>query len=124
MKSILAQEDGFDREIVVDDGSTDRLRKIAKGIIGGLANGKIIQQINSGPGVAAASMAVIKFVDGDDLLPPDCVLRMLPGLDLPNVAMVHGDGRLLNKLDDDISIDRLGRPSVFEVMEKTALLLH
>ncbi|PPR61906.1 MAG: putative glycosyltransferase EpsH [Alphaproteobacteria bacterium MarineAlpha3_Bin3] len=131
LKSILAQEGGFDREIiVVDDGSTDRSRKIAEGMIGGLANGKIIQQINSGPGVAqntgvaAASMAVIKFVDGDDLLPPDCVLRMLPGLDLPNVAMVHGDGRLLNKLDDDISIDRLGRPPVFEVMEKTALLFH
>ena len=108
LKSILAQEGGFDREIiVVDDGSTDRSRKIAEGMIGGLANGKIIQQINSDPGVAqntgvaAASMAVIKFVDGDDLLPPDCVLRMLPELDLPNVAMVHGDDRLLNKLDDD-----------------------
>ncbi|NQU56287.1 MAG: glycosyltransferase family 2 protein [Rhodospirillales bacterium] len=125
LKSILAQEGDFDREIiVVDDGSTDRSREIAESLIGGLANGKLIEQVNSGPGVAqntgvaAASMPVIKFVDGDDLLPPDCVLRMLPGLDLPNVMIVHGDGRVLNKSYDAICVDRKGKPPAFEVMDK------
>jgi hypothetical protein len=42
---------------------------------------------------------------------------MLPGLDLPGVALVHGDGQVLNDLNDDIRVDRQDKPPVFEVME-------
>ncbi len=124
LKSILAQEGDFEKEfIVVDDGSTDRSVEIARDLIGSLANGTVIEQPNSGPGVAqntgvaAANLPAIKFLDGDDLLPPDAVLRMLPGLDLPGVALVHGDGKVMDDLGADIRVDRQGRPPVFEVME-------
>ena len=87
LKSILAQEGDLEREfIVVDDGSSDRSVEIAEDLIGSLANGKVIQQSNGGPGkaqntgVAAATLPAIKFPDGDDLLPPDAVSHMLPGL--------------------------------------------
>ena len=53
LKSILAQEGDFEREfIVVDDGSSDRSVEIAEDLIGSLANGKVIQQSNGGPGKA------------------------------------------------------------------------
>lgn len=124
LKSILAQEGDLEREfIVVDDGSSDRSVEIAEDLIGSLANGKVIQQSNGGPGkaqntgVAAATLPAIKFLDGDDLLPPDAVSHMLPGLQLPGVALVHGDGRVLEKPDDDLRIDREGKPATFEVMK-------
>jgi glycosyltransferase involved in cell wall biosynthesis len=124
LKSVLAQEGDFQKEfIVVDDGSVDRSVEIARDLVSSLANGKVIEQPNSGPGVAqntgvdAATLPAIKFIDGDDLYPPDCALRMLPGLDLPGVDLVHGDGKVLDDLGDDIRVDRQGRPPVFEVMK-------
>ncbi|NQV85092.1 MAG: glycosyltransferase family 2 protein [Rhodospirillales bacterium] len=125
LNSVLAQEGDFEKEfIVVDDGSTDRSVEIARNLIGSLPNGRVIEQPNSGPGVAqntgadAATLPAIKFIDGDDLYPPDCALRMLPGLELPGVALVHGDGKVLDDLGNDIRIDRQGRPPVYQVMEK------
>ena len=119
LKSILAQEGDLEREfIVVDDGSSDRSVEIAEDLIGSLANGKVIQQSNGGSGkaqntgVAAATLLAIKFLDGDDLLPPDAVSHMLPGLQLPGVSLVHGDGRVLEKPDDDLRIDREGKPAI------------
>jgi len=125
LNSILAQDGDFEREfIVVDDGSTDRSVEIAEALIGSLANGQVLRQPNSGPGVAqntgvaAATLPAIKFLDGDDLLPPDAVLRMLPGLALPRVALVHGDGKVMDRLEDDLVVDRQGQPPAFEVMEQ------
>ena len=125
LKSILAQDGDFEREyIVIDDGSTDRSVEIAEDLIGSLANGRVIQQVNSGPGVAqntgvaAATLPAIKFLDGDDLLPPDAVSRMLPGLALPRVALVHGDGRGVEGLNAELRIDRKGAAPAFEVMEQ------
>ncbi len=124
LNSVLAQEGDFEKEfIVVDDGSSDRSVEIARDLVGSLPHGKVIEQPNSGPGVAqntgveAATLPAIKFVDGDDQYPPDCSLRMLPGLDLPGVGLVHGDGRNMNDFGDDIRVDRQGRPPVFEIME-------
>jgi glycosyltransferase involved in cell wall biosynthesis len=125
LKSILAQEGDFERKfIVVDDASTDRSVEITEDLIGSLANGRVIQQLNSGPGMAqntgvdAATLPAIKFLDGDDLLPPDAVLRMLPGLALPRVALVHGNGRVLEDMNAELGVDRKGATLVFEVMEK------
>ena len=124
LKSVLDQQGDFEKEfIVVDDGSSDRSVEIARDLVGSLANGKVIEQPNSGPGVAqntgvgASTLPAIKFIDGDDLYPPDCAMRMLPGLELPDVALVHGDGKVLQDLNDDIRVDREGKPPSFEVMD-------
>ena len=53
LKSVLAQEGDFQKEfIVVVDGSDDRSVEIARDLVGSLPNGKVIEQPNSGPGVA------------------------------------------------------------------------
>ena len=124
LKSVLAQEGGFEKEfIVVDDGSSDRSVEIARDLVDSLSNGKVIEQLNSGPGVAqntgvhASTLPAIKFIDGDDLYPPDCAMRMLPGLELPGVVLVHGDGKVLQDLNDDIRVDREGKPPAFEVKD-------
>ncbi len=124
LNSVLAQEGDFDKEfIVVDDGSSDRSVEIARDLVGSLPNGKVIEQPNNGPGVAqntgtdAATLPAIKFIDGDDLLPPDAVLRMLPGMALPRVVLIHGDGRVLENLNAELGIDRKGAAPAFEVME-------
>jgi glycosyltransferase involved in cell wall biosynthesis len=125
LKSILAQKGDFEREyIVVDDQSTDRSLEIAQDLIGVLPNGKVISQINTGPagaqnkGVSISSMPVLKFIDADDLYPPDCIERLLPGLDLPGVALVHGDGKVLESFNDQTSVDRMGEPPSFKVLDK------
>ena len=126
LKSVLAQEGGFEREfIVIENGSEDRSGEIADDLVGSLPNGRVIRLTpNRGPaiaqntGVEAAAMPAVKFLDGDDLLAPDCIERMLPGLDLPGVGLVHGNGKLLQDLNAELSIDRAGNPPRFEVMEK------
>jgi glycosyltransferase involved in cell wall biosynthesis len=124
LRSILAQEGDFKREyIVVDDESTDRSLEIAQDIIGVLPNGKVISQRNTGPagaqnkGVSFSSLPVLKFIDADDLYPPDCIKRLLPGLDFPGVALVHGDGKVLDSLSGKISIDRKGIAPSFKVVD-------
>ncbi|MBC8339991.1 MAG: glycosyltransferase family 2 protein [Alphaproteobacteria bacterium] len=126
LKSVLDQEGDFEREfIVIENGSEDRSGEIADDLVGSLPNGRVIRlNPNQGPaiaqntGVEAATMPAIKFLDGDDLLATDCILRMLPGLDLPGVGLVHGAGTLLEDLTADLNVDRAGKPPRFEVMEK------
>jgi glycosyltransferase involved in cell wall biosynthesis len=126
LNSVLAQDGDFEREfIVIENGSADRSGEIADDLVGGLPNGRVIRLTpNQGPaiaqntGVEVATMQAVKFLDGDDLLAPDCILRMLPGLDLPGVGLVHGAGALLEDLDADLGVDRAGNPPSFEVMEK------
>jgi len=126
LKSVLAQEGDFEREfIVIENGSGDRSGEIADDLVGTLDNGRVIRLTpNQGPAIAqntgaeAATMSAIKFLDGDDLLAPDCILRMLPGLDLAGVGLVHGAGALLKDSDAGLGVNRAGNPPRFEVMEK------
>ena len=99
LKSLLAQEGDFEREyIVVDDQSTDRSPEIAMDLVGRLPNGRVLRQSNAGPanaqdhGVRYATLPLLKFVDGDAALTPDCILRLLPAFETPGVAMVNGGG--------------------------------
>lgn len=125
LKSVLAQEGDFEREfIVIENGSEDRSGEIADDLVGTLVNGRVIRLMpNQGPAIAqntgaeAATLPAVKFLDGDDLLAPDCILRMLPGLDLAGVGLVHGVGALLADSDGDLDVDRLGNPPRFEVMK-------
>ena len=126
LKSVIAQEGDYDKEfIVIENGSEDRSGEIADDLVGTLPNGRVIRLMpNQGPAIAqntgaeAATMPAIKFLDGDDLLAPDCILRMLPGLNLPGVGLVHGAGALLEDLDSDLAVNRAGIPPRFNVMKK------
>jgi glycosyltransferase involved in cell wall biosynthesis len=125
LRCVLAQEGDFAKEIiVVDDGSTDRSLQIANDMVGALPNARVIHQQNTGPsvahnvGVKTARMRAVKFVDGDDLLPPDAAARMLPGLNIAGVGLVHGGGDELAAPGSDVRVDRHGKPPQFRVMEK------
>ena len=98
LRSLMGQEGDFEREyIVVDDQSTDRSFEIAMDIVGQLSNGKVLRQRNSGPanaqdhGVRHATLPFLCFVDGDTVLAPDCILRLMAAFDHPGIVLSISD---------------------------------
>lgn len=94
LRSLICQQGDFEREyIVIDDQSTDRSVEVAMEIIGPLSNGKVLHQKNSGPanaqdhGVRQATLPFLCFIDGDTVLTPDCILRLMDAFDHPGIAL-------------------------------------
>jgi glycosyltransferase involved in cell wall biosynthesis len=124
LRSVLGQEGDFARQvIVVDDGSSDRSLEIANDLLADHPEAKVIHQANRGParalnaGVAAATMAVVKPFDGDDVMTPDATQRLLAGLDRPDVVLVRGDRKPQGHPGAPLVIDRRGRAPDFRYME-------
>ena len=124
LRSVLGQEGDFERQvIVVDDGSDDRSLEIASDLLADHPEARVIHQANKGParalnaGVAAATMAVVKPFDGDDVMTPDGTLRLLAGLDRPDVVLVRGDRKPLPHPGATLAIDRRGKAPDFRYME-------
>jgi glycosyltransferase involved in cell wall biosynthesis len=99
LASVAAQDGGFEREvIIVDDGSTDGSRELLESLGPQLPGFRLIRQCNQGPsvatnrGLAAASMPLVKLLDGDDLLAPDATRHLIDCMQCLGVEVMIGAG--------------------------------
>lgn len=119
LRSLIGQEGDFEREyIVIDDQSTDRSVEIATNVIGNLPNGKILHQLNSGPanaqdhGVRHATQPYLCFIDGDTVLAPDCIVRLMAAFEHPGVVLSVSNNCLdVDDLGEIPEIPRQGPPT-------------
>jgi GT2 family glycosyltransferase len=100
LASVAGQEGSFEREvIIVDDGSTDGSRELLESLGPRLPAFQLIVQPNRGPssatnrGLAAASMPLIKLLDGDDVLAPYATSHLLECMDRLGVDVMIGAGQ-------------------------------
>src|ERR1700739_3474814 len=100
LASVAAQEGSFEREvIVVDDGSIDGSRELIEALGPRRPGFCLIAQPNRGPsvatnrGLAAASMPLVKLLDGDDLLAPDATRHLIDGMERLGVEVMIGTGQ-------------------------------
>ena len=100
LASVAAQEGSFDREVIaVDDGSTDGSRELLESLAPQLPGFQLIAQPNQGPSVAtnrglhAATMPLVKLLDGDDLLAPDATRHLIDCMKALGVEVMIGAGQ-------------------------------
>jgi len=100
LASVAAQAGGFEREvIIVDDGSTDGSREMLESLGQHLPGLRLITQPNQGPsiatnrGLAAASMPLVKLLDGDDVLAPDATQHLIECMECLGVEVMIGGGK-------------------------------
>jgi glycosyltransferase involved in cell wall biosynthesis len=100
LASVAAQEGSFEREvIVVDDGSIDGSHELIEVLGPKLPGFRLITQPNRGPsvatnrGLAAASMPLVKLLDGDDLLAPFATRHLIDCMDRLDVEVMIGGGQ-------------------------------
>ena len=99
LEAAARQVGEFEREfVIVDDGSTDGSRALARELTAGWRNVRLVEQANHGASAAmnaaaaAARMPYLKPVDADDLLVPDATSWLLDALHRHDAVMAYGDG--------------------------------
>jgi peptidoglycan/xylan/chitin deacetylase (PgdA/CDA1 family)/glycosyltransferase involved in cell wall biosynthesis len=87
--------------IVVDDGSLDDTAAIVEGL--GLWNVHVVRQANAGKsaalnrGISLAHSDIIIMIDGDTVLEPDTVRRIVQPFADPSVGAVAGNTKIANR---------------------------
>lgn len=91
--------------VIVDDGSTDDTREIARGLVGefGHVRVKLVEKPNGGKatalnaGIQVSDYDFVLCVDGDSQLSPDTLLRAIQHFSDPRVGAVAGNVKVLNR---------------------------
>ncbi|TDD38572.1 bifunctional polysaccharide deacetylase/glycosyltransferase family 2 protein [Saccharopolyspora elongata] len=102
VRSILASEHPVE-VIVVDDGSTDRTVEVVERLQERFPRIRLVRQENSGKAVAlntgltAANSELVVMVDGDTVLEPDAVGRMVAHFTDPAIGAVSGNVKVGNR---------------------------
>jgi glycosyltransferase involved in cell wall biosynthesis len=112
---LAAQRGEFAREFIfIDDGSTDGSGAELEQRAGALGAALVLGQANAGPSVAtnrglrAARFALVKLVDGDDVLLPDATAHLLTALGRhPEAALAYG--RSATYADAEDALARIGQ---------------
>jgi glycosyltransferase involved in cell wall biosynthesis len=110
--SVLAQSMDATQVIIVDDGSTDDSRAVARALIAEHpeASIRLISQENSGSpgatrnaGIAAAGADFVCCLDPDDKLHPDYLRTCLAALEAnPNAGVAYGDFQMFGESQDRV----------------------
>jgi glycosyltransferase involved in cell wall biosynthesis len=108
----LAAQDGvFPREFIfIDDGSTDGSGDFLEQQVGALNVARVIRQDNVGPsvttnrGLRAAKYAMVKLVDGDDVLLPDATMKLRTALARhPAAPVAYGQSAYYSDAEDALA---------------------
>ena len=105
--SLLEQEGGAPRVVVVDDGSTD---PATQAVLDDLPDGvEVVRQANAGvvaarnAGLARAGTPYVLFLDADDRLAPGALAAMRAALDRhPEAAFAYGHHRFFGAWNADM----------------------
>jgi len=101
VRSIVASDYTMVEVIVVDDGSTDETAAIVERL--GLPGVRLVRQRNAGKaaalstGIRHASYELVVLVDGDTILRPDTVRRIVQPFADPCVGGVSGNAKVANR---------------------------
>lgn len=101
VRSLLASTHPVVEVIVIDDGSTDGTADVVEGLA--LPGVRVIRQVNGGKpaalntGIRHASHEVIVMVDGDTVLEPEAITRLIRPLADPRVGAVSGNTKVGNR---------------------------
>lgn len=89
--------------VVVDDGSTDRTADVIADLAETIPGLQLVQQVNAGKahalnnGVARASGSILVLIDGDTVVEPTTVARLVRPFSDPGVGAVSGNAKVGNR---------------------------